>query len=190
MSQKIKSIKVIKDYPSQPCKVGQYIPELSIQAYTQRATQYPEFFEIEYEKPTLLKRPDGSLISETREGLEILKVYHDGSTYKENFGNESSDIFFLQEGLIFLLQDLHLAENKAKMLIKQLEIQYEIDKLNAEEEDKSDQMYTFICISNQIGVQGVIEPVNGQVKFSQKTAQTILEKYSQEELKQYLGIII
>lgn len=81
------------------------------------------------------------------------------------------------------------------MLTKKLEIQFEIDKLNAEEgwvanwwtvqnkyilESESDNIYTKVVTAKNAG----------QTPMSPNTAKTILAKYSQEELQQYLGKII
>jgi hypothetical protein len=87
--------------------------------------------QIEYrtEKPQILKRPDGSVISvpDFEDYLFIDIVY--GINYElsvclpERFA----------EGTVFLAEDRHLAEKKAKQHTKQREIQFEIDTLNAEE---------------------------------------------------------
>lgn len=146
--------------------------------------------DVEYEKPTILKRPDGSVISELEENTIVLEIcLEDGIPWKKHFTFCKVDKTALMQGLIFLPKDLYLAEKKAKMLTKQLEIQYEIDRLNAKEEDKSVQNLSFVLYMDY-GVEATHTPYTGQTKMSKKTAETILEKYSQDELKNYLGIII
>jgi hypothetical protein len=143
--------------------------------------------EITYEKPQILKRPDGSVISvpDFEDYLFIDIVY--GINYElsvclpERFA----------EGTVFLAEDRHLAEKKAKQLTKQREIQYEIDTLNAE--SKQEKKYYLLDIdysSNKIEKRCIYHLVPQNWAISEKTAETIIAKYSQDELKQYLGIIL
>jgi hypothetical protein len=217
MTQKIKSITIKKDFPTNKWDVGtrvawDHICYLFSRNVTgiegeektlEEMKYYPDFFEIEYEKPTLLKRPDGSLISEPEDGADIVRIAYidnnivvEKTTYKKE-----ADLSSLKFGLVFLPEDTYLAEKKAKMLTKQLEIQYEIDILNAEEgwvadwgtgQDKFH--FKVICRNIETGWEEVIytneSEEEGYTVMSKVTAQTILAKYSQDELKQYLGIII
>jgi hypothetical protein len=144
-----------------------------------------ELEEIKYRnEPRILKRVDGSLISEPEEGAEIIfinsshQVGIDGLTYDSCFFKD------LKKGLVFLAEDRHLAEKKAKMLSKQLEIQFEVDRLNAEEGGLG------VREINALDVKGYICEKVTQNKMTEKTVKTILKKYTIEELKQYLGIII
>jgi hypothetical protein len=137
-NQKIKSI-TIKDREAEKALLHRY---RSSQAFIDFVNDNKDLFEIEYEseKPKLLKRADGSLITEPKylERILLLElcfsfrnnngfykpVYHD---YERSYHKPK-----LQQGLIFLPEDVELAEKKAKMLTKQLEIQFEIDRVNAE----------------------------------------------------------
>ena len=152
----------------------------------------------EYEpKPKLLKRPDGSLISKPEEGTAVvfLDIHFDIS--QSVYG---SWLFqSITRGEVFLEKDLNLAEKKAKQLTKQLEIQFEIDRLNAESgwitdwNNFSQEKFFLTHDSNSeiVGSDYLWGDRNsGENAMSEKTAEKILEKYSQEELKQYLGIII
>lgn len=151
---------------------------------------------VEYEKPTLLKRPDGSLISEPEQGQKIICISLDFSINNlEYYYQKGSEAIYnyLKQGLIFLPEDRHLAEKKAEMLTKQLEIQHEIDRLNAEEGDTVDQDFVLFLGNGNKGGEvkaGRTLLAENKILMSEKTAETILAKYSQEELKQYLGIII
>jgi hypothetical protein len=159
----------------------------------------PEDFEIEHEKPQILKRPDGSVISGLEDGQDIIKVcllnnfiVAASRTYDQNL-----DLHSLQSGLIYLPEDKHLAEKKAKQIPKQSEIKLEIDRLNAEEgwvADLSNGSQTkvyLICKKNQIEkAYEHYESFVGIKYMSETTAKTILAKYSQDEIKQYLDIII
>ena len=155
--------------------------------------------EIAYEKPQILKRPDGSVISvpdkkDFEDYLFIDPAYDSMLSLKINY--ELSDCSFewisilFAEGKVFLQEDKHLGEKKAQMLTKQLEIQFEIDRLNAEENfNKFRGAYYFSY--DEFKVSKLRSNYNAGQKFmSEKTAETILAKYSQNELKQYLGIII
>jgi hypothetical protein len=163
--------------------------------------------EITYEKPQILKRPDGSVISvpDFEDYLFIDIVY--GINYElsvclpERFA----------EGTVFLAEDRHLAEKKAKQLTKQREIRFEIDTLNAEEGwvsdwrdhnqdkyylcvdyDEPDQ-YSCNCEQDYKDVIRIFKDSSQKRHnkyMSEKTAETIIAKYSQDELKQYLGIIL
>ena len=160
-------------------------------------------------KPKLLKRPDGSLISEPEEGAEILEISTEGYLQKytvigeaKNYSGATADFIkvfyeskthkiYLKQGLIFLHKDILLAKKKAQMLTKQLEIQYEIDRLNAEENDEVKQYWYFKSVEDQkgVGIEKTFENALNVRVFSKKTAETILVKYTQDELKMYLGII-
>jgi hypothetical protein len=158
-------------------------------------------------KPQILKRPDGSVISvpDFEDYLFIDIVY--GINYElsvclpERFA----------EGTVFLAEDRHLAEKKAKQLTKQREIRFEIDTLNAEEGwvsdwrdhnqdkyylcvdyDEPDQ-YSCNCEQDYKDVIRIFKDSSQKRHnkyMSEKTAETIIAKYSQDELKQYLGIIL
>jgi hypothetical protein len=106
----------------------------------------------------------------------------------------------LLHGLIFLTEDKHLAEKKAKMISKQLEIEYEIDKLNAEQgwvvdwkninQNKLSLYFNHDSLKDKVS-RSISCVSQCQEKYmSQKTLEKILNKYSKNELKQYLGIII
>lgn len=143
---------------------------------------------IEYEKTTILKRPDGSLIwnNQTIEEQTIVIIWQD---YKYTTTCQGGTKHTCDLGNVFLYpQDKGLAEKKAAMLSKQLEIQYEIDRLNAE-----DSTLTHILVMSSDGkVSYATKPYihSNYVAMSYNTADTILAEYSQDELKQYLGIII
>jgi hypothetical protein len=184
---KIKSIKVIKDYKfSLWDKTLEDLIKLN-----------PEAFEVEYEKPKILKRPDGSVISGLEDGAPIIGVCSLNNlivaasrTYDQNL-----NLYSLQSGLIYLPEDKHLAEKKAKQIPKQSEIKLEIDRLNAEEGGiTTDDDYYFIDLTQNNFVKKWDKserhsPTHCSI-MSEATAETILAKYSQDELKQYLGIII
>jgi hypothetical protein len=163
---------------------------------------------VEYE-PELLKRQDGSLISEPEKGVKIIHIYQHRGDFKLNICNGELFISsydnhheqYLLNGFIFLPEDKELAEKKAKMLTKQLEIQYEIDRLNAENNNENMNLYlclkdsahhryyeeqwseySAICFHSESGI--------GTNKVSKKVLDIILKKYSQDELKQYLGLTI
>lgn len=212
MTQKIKSITIKKDFPSNSFEIHKkikwedicyshifYKNLLSIISEEQKLNNlkaYSEYFDIEYEKPALLKRPDGSLISKLELDDIVLEISVDyDKIEKNNFG--SCYGFSILKGLVFLPEDEKLAEKKAKMLSKQLEIQYEIDRLNAEEGwipnwNNSDQKWHFKYETDESC--GVVYYWNYSKvlpnAMSLKTAKAILAKYPQDELKQYLGIII
>jgi len=206
MTPKIKSIKLKE---STKDLLNNQPPEGFTNTFQDVLDKFPEYFEIEYEKPTLLKRPDGSLISEPENGVKVwiiktgfLTEDKDEGYFPslENYYSLEHNIC-LKQGYIYEQQEEHLAEKKAEMLTKQLEIQYEIDRLNAEEGWKSEHpsscttRYTleYIHYSNSVRIEsyGAIKPSQFKTVFmSEKTAETILAKYSQNELKKYLGIII
>ena len=142
--------------------------------------------QIEYEKPKLLKRPDGSLISEPERSTEIYRInpYNFKVYYDKFIPNDDGT----KLGYNFLKEDGQKAEKKAQMLSKQLEIQFEIDRLNAGDSE-FDQVYILIKSDHRGFVEIYnCDYTNGQTRMSAKTASTILAKYSQDELKQYLGI--
>jgi|694.fasta_scaffold77929_4 hypothetical protein len=152
----------------------------------------PEDFEIKHEKPQILKRPDGSVISGLEEGQEILLIADLYSNKKiDEVKFEEMFIQDLHKGLIFLPEDPDLAEKKAKMLSKQLEIQYEIDRLNAVEHPSIEKEWHIGYFQNNDKIYK--HNLYGSSKdtfMSELTAETILAKYSQDELKQYSDIII
>jgi len=158
---------------------------------------FPEYFQIEYEKPELLKRADGSLISEPEDETEIVGIRLTDYTINPSFWN-SWGIAGIKQGLIFLKEDTDRAEKKAKMLSILIKIQFEIDRLNAEEGwftdwNNNKQQKYFIEINHQTDTIKINYNIYFQIKkqyMSKSTADTILAKYSQDELKQYLGIII
>ena len=183
---KIKSITIKKDYKVMNYDIDTPLSEL--------IEVMPQAFEIEYEKPQILKRPDGSLISEPENRTEIycIRASNNGYIVVPNIWQANCyEHDILYTGRLFLSQDIDLAEKKAAMLSKQLEIQYEIDRLNAEEKDKSIQEFILFPHSDSGKIRfGRNLLWSKDQKMSQKTAQTILKKYSQYELKQYLGNII
>lgn len=147
---------------------------------------------IEYESK-ILKRPDGSVISEPEEGVEICFINEYFVIIFCNYKNYMHLKNGLKQGLIFLPEDKHLAEKKAKMLNKRRDIKYEIDRLNAEDTEEKNQMFWFLIGSKKVTYvyMNESERINNPNKLiSKETAETILAKYSQDELKQYLGIII
>jgi hypothetical protein len=171
-------------------------------------TKYPNLFPTEYEpepEPKLLKRPDGSLITEPfAQKIVYIQIKRDGEVGYElkhywskpdkvEYGNYLKS--HLANGLVFLPKDEHLAEKKAQMLTKQLEIQNEIDRLNAEEGWVSAEKETRYMVGYNYFNQEVESVTWNQYRLqdnymSKKTAKTIFENYTQDELKQYLGIII
>jgi hypothetical protein len=205
MTKKIKSITVKKDLPG--FKAGsKLLPYLNYtgrwgysdldNSYTvEYMRKHTDYFEIEYEPPKILKRPDGSVISglEVEEGNDLWFIAQYNDCFLEKEGWHSNSPYCktaLAQGKVFQIKDKHLAEKKVEMLSKQLEIQYEIDRLNAEEAKKTGQVWSLA-----IGWVGEIEKCaipyySGETRMSEETAETILAKYSQDELKQYLGIII
>jgi hypothetical protein len=191
MSKKIKSITVKKDI-----KLTNW-GDPNVNPIECLIKDIPEAFDIEYE-PELLKRPDGSLIGEPEFKKNVLFLYTDFSIKKTQFIFDDYHIILLKKGLVFLPEDKHLAEKKAKMLTKQLEIQYEIDRLNTEEgwvvdwEDYTQHKYFFCddAYATKFRATSTVYNNYGQKVMSQTTAETILKKYTQDELKQYLNIII
>jgi hypothetical protein len=159
---------------------------------------------IEYEQTKILKRPDGSLISEPERGTKVWVL-------KTGFLSENKDEgyfstleyyrsldhkIYLQQGYIFEQEDKDPSEKKADMLTKQLEIQYEIDRLNAKEGwvAKFDNNYPANNVYYFMIEDGVVDYCHPKLQSNQnlvskKSAETILAKYTQDELKQYLGII-
>ena len=190
-NRKIKSIKVKKDYKFS-------LWDMNLEDLIKKN---PEAFEIEYE-PILLKRPDGSLISEPEEGAKVW-------IFVLNYVNEGKDEevvlslkpyesihlrHLLKEGNVFLQEDENLAEKKKNMINKQLEIQFEIDRLNAEGGNEDlDYLFYLHPTKKEVNATNRLSfeyYTNAKSSVSQKTAEIILEKYTQDELKQYLGIII
>jgi hypothetical protein len=153
--------------------------------------------EYEPEKPKILKRPDGSVISGLEKGDKIIFINPlDFEIEKGEYTKEAEDI--LKRGLIFLLEDIESSEKKAKMLTKQLEIQYEIDRLNTEEgwvadweDSRQAKFYLHFNYScSTVEIRNCYFYQSAGQHMSRKTAETILKKFTQEELRQYLGIII
>ena len=129
MTEKIKSIKFKQEVIQEMLKTKNSFTDEIIEL----AETNPAYFEIEYEKPKILKRGDGSIISELKEGVEILVIASNGYELyilKDTFSYKN--IISLKSGEVFLAKDRHLAEKKKEMLKKQLEIRFEIDRLNAE----------------------------------------------------------
>jgi len=209
MSKEIKSIKfkqvrIIETEPN--AKISDHGKFFAVQ---KEGSEIPDYWvgkeyvdSIKYKTPKILKRADGSVISEPEEGTTVVLI-----TEPEHFEDKyriqlltfyKEHKLLLKYGYVFLKEDEHLAEKKAKMLTKQLEIQYEIDRLNAEEgwvADWSDlnqaKTYFLYNLENQkIATYWNNVWRSDKDYMSEKTANTILEKYSQDELKQYLGIII
>jgi len=152
--------------------------------------------QIEYEKPKLLKRPDGSLISEPERSTEIYRInpYNFKVYYDKFIPNDDGT----KLGYNFLKEDGQKAEKKAQMLSKQLEIKNEIDRLNAEEGwvanwKSQNQSKSYLSHDHTYPDGLVNDRARHSIQqdnqyMSAKTASTILAKYSQDELKQYLGI--
>ena len=157
--------------------------------------EYVDKIEYESESPKLLKRPDGSLISEPEEGASIWRLEWNTTDHKIKLFNSGysrfSYLLFLKKGYVFLEEDKNLADKKRYMLIKQLEIQFEIDRLNAEEEEKAMQKYYFRVSADRetVGVDITHDNALNVLLFSETTYDKIIAKYSQDELKQYLKII-
>ena len=159
--------------------------------------------EIEYEsEPKILKRPDGSLISEPKKGVEVILIQS-----REDYALEiaySKEIkqfrngYFLKRGFMFLVEDEHLAEKKTNMLTKQLEITNEIERLNAEQGwvadwGNDDQEKCNFCYSNsykRVDISYYCQGQSGVLYSSEDILTEIKDKYSEDELKQFLGIII
>jgi hypothetical protein len=215
MPQKIKSITVIKEYPS--VKAG-----LKLKIYQDSAgieldngicmplikledlDKYPEYFEIEYETPKLLKRDDCSLISEPKEGEKIVGISLKDFSISANFWSRYNDLSWsiagIKQGLIFLEEDTDLAEKKAEQLTKQLEIQNEIDRLNALEGAEVIKNFKLQYIrsanlekagENFVGVgykEVNLRYIDRNKLMSLETVLTILAKYDQEDLKAYLNL--
>lgn len=190
MSQKIKSITITDETCTE-----QDIQFLSKVFKNVEANYEPE----PEEKPVLLKRPDGSLL-EIDDNLDDYIFIGDDYKIEDRLYDclNSSIIRMVKQGRVFLKEDRHLAEKKAKMLTKQLEIQYEIDRLNAEQGWVADWQYTYyqkkhyLELYTRTGIKTVIidaDTRDGRTPMSEKTAETILAKYSQSDLKAYLGII-
>jgi hypothetical protein len=203
MSKEIKSIKfkqvrIIETEPN--AKISDHGKFFAVQ---KEGSEIPDYWvgkeyvdSIKYKTPKILKRADGSVISEPEEGTTVVLI-----TEPEHFEDKyriqlltfyKEHKLLLKYGYVFLKEDEHLAEKKAKMLTKQLEIQYEIDRLNAEEGENFGQIFYFRLSKNKeiVEVESTNENALNVLLFSNRTAETILAKYSQEELKQYLGIII
>lgn len=211
-NKKIKSITVIKDFPGNPFvlsndgQMGVTPPHLD-KLLVLQPQKYPEFFEIEYypEKPKILKRPDGSLISKPKKGTKITIIDFDYTLMRGVYRDDLLNNNLLKQGKIFLREDEYLASKKGAMEEKRNEIQYEIDRLDAEEGWVADwkegpegrnQTFKYYLYFGHHKDSREVESYftrNNQSEssyMSKKTAETILSKYTQDELKQYLGIII
>jgi len=206
MSKEIKSIKfkqvrIIETEPN--AKISDHGKFFAVQ---KEGSEIPDYWvgkeyvdSIKYKTPKLLKRADGSLISEPKEGTKVIGIFHCKGgleTYTDTFTKIM--LTALRLGNTYLPEDRELAEKKAKMLTKQLEITVEIDRLNAEQQfiiDKNDySKYQYYLNTDESGTVTYFAyhpktPKNTQL-LSAETTKTILAKYSQDELKQYLGIII
>jgi hypothetical protein len=205
MSQKIKSITIIKDFPSNNLPFLKYEgkelesridPDGKFMSWD--IENYPEFFQIEYEpeKPTLLKRPDGSLISEFEELQKVIKI--------ENCNNEihvrecsffkGCDLISLKQGLIFLKEDIDLAEKKAKQLTKKRDIQYVIDRLEAmSSREDLNSVFTYYNGRDKVFTLEVDlhnDPIYSPLKMITRTGQRVLEALTYDEYKQYLGMVL
>jgi hypothetical protein len=188
MTKKIKSIKL-----NEGCDLAFHADK----TINQIIEDFPNVFQIEYEseKPKLLKRADGSLISGLEEGQEIIFINPVDHEIEEGKYSKEAKII-LQQGLIFLPEDKNLADKKSAMHTKQLEIKNEIDRLNAEKDwvanwsIVSSKYYLFDCPRERKIIWDGTTSNRGVQHMSKTTAETILAKYSQDELKQYLGIII
>lgn len=161
--------------------------------------EFPEHFEIQ--KPQILKRSDGSVISGLEE-VELEKTF----VYIDEFLKVQTSFLYnilayrykLKNGLIFLPEDTEIAEKKAQMLSKKLEIQFEIDRLNAEEEwtvredNHLKYIFDYIDYKNRVELSSYLTLSVYAIRsaMSEKTAEAIVAKFDQGELKQYLGIII
>ena len=194
---KIKSIKFIKDLPYCIFLENNII-------WAEYAEKYPELFEIEYEsEPKILKRPDGSIISgfeSNNKDIQITCININGFKIDEYSLSDLQDCceVAFKLGLIYLLEDKNLAGKKAKMLKKQLEITNEIERLNAEESwvadwsDSSQTKCNFRCshYCKEINLDSCWQQQSGVLYSSKEILEKIQNKYSENELKQFLGIII
>jgi hypothetical protein len=209
MSQKIKSI----TYDGTEIPLGMLNQKLQneiLNGTECESTSFGEYdfkLRVEYEpEPKLLKRPDGSLISEPPEGTKVIFIEFsilEDDKYRvsdRTIEYEYCKSYYtnLKQGGCFLIQDKHLAEKKSQQLTKQLEIQNEIDRLNVEEgwvvdwkDSFQPKYYLNLNHDHQI-VQDEYELTEQSSKqyMSEATAETILAKYSQDDLKAYLGIIL
>lgn len=147
------------------------------------------------DKKTILKRPDGSVISGLEDGTDIIRIY--GKKIAPEEFNFEEDQMPLKDGLIFLPEDLQLAEKKRHQMLKKIEIQYKIDRLNAEEgwvanweNENQNKYYIILDMIGNIIVDRDYAIRSQNQYMSKQTAETILTKYTQDELLQYLNIII
>ena len=206
MSKEIKSIKfkqvrIIETEPN--AKISDHGKFFAVQ---KEGSEIPDYWvgkeyvdSIKYKTPKILKRADGSVISEPEEGTTVVLI-----TEPEHFEDKyriqlltfyKEHKLLLKYGYVFLKEDEHLAEKKANMLTKQLEIQFEIDRLNAENGENIVEDREFAFKINEY--TGEVKPyqfcditIPEKWKMRYDTAKAILAKYSQDELKQYLEIII
>lgn len=204
MSKEIKSIKfkqvrIIETEPN--AKISDHGKFFAVQ---EEGSEIPDYWvgkeyvdSIEYKTPKILKRADGSLIWNYQNIKERTIVIgwqdYEYTTYCQVATKETCDL-----GYVFLYpEDDHLAEKKAEMLTKKREIKFEIDRLNAEEgwvanfEDNEDEDICFFYLDEGGTIEIGTENNQCDLQYMpRQTAETILDKYSQDELKQYLGIII
>src|SRR5574343_1784816 len=143
MSENNKKIKSIKTYNAEYSSnianitenkeniIIEYEDNMSRLGHFKKAIFAKDEVEIEYEKPKILKRPDGSVISGLEEGQKVISIKQNknGKYEISGYGYDDRDLL---NGFVFLEEDIHLAETKAEMLTKKFEIQCEIDRLNAE----------------------------------------------------------
>lgn len=216
-NQLIKSIKIIKEYPFSKVwgieldKIYTLDDFLALSSFssfgncektvTNMAENFPEFFEIEYEleKPKILKRPDGSLITEpdNLDQIVIIIDYTHISIKSEKWKNSKMEQILLKEGKVFDKQDWKLAEKKAEMLSKQFKITNEIERLNAESDWVADWnnfnqikcsfRYNHSC--KEIKYYSCWQRQSEVLYTSEEILDKIQNKYSEDELKLYLGVI-
>ena len=196
---KIKSIKIEKQYIPLTLLNEVWLQKLDQKKPPEGVTIYSDGVkvEIEYEsEPKFLKRPDGSLISEPEEDEKVIIIGEEFEGFEDHYSADYE--INLRLGRVFLLKDKHLAEKKAKMLTKQLEITNEIERLNAEENwvaDWSDSNQTKCSFRYKHNCKEIIsnscwQYQSGVLVSSEEILDKIQDKYSEDELKQFLGIII
>lgn len=203
---KIKSIKIEKQYIPLTLlneiwlqKIEQKKPPESVTIYSDGVK-----VEVEYEsEPKILKRPDKSIISgfeSNNKDIQLICININGFKICEYSLSDLQDCceMAFKLGLIYLLEDKHLAEKKARMLTKQLEITNEIERLNAEQGwvadlGNDDQEKCSFCYSNsykRIDISYYCQGQSGVLVSSEEILTEIKDEYSEDELKQFLGIII
>lgn len=155
--------------------------------------KHPKYCEIEYDP--ILKRADGSLITDLPEGAEVLLIADFILSKIKKIKFKKRFLQDLRLGLIFLPEDTKLAERKAYQLRTQFQIENEIDRLNAEEgwvpnwSTGGMDKYVLFLENGKVGTGYTVYCRRGIQYMSQKTADSILAKYTQDELKKYLQIV-